>query len=295
MSAANTHETARWSEADEPRFQADLSSGCWMFRDRVRDSLSLTYDTDEYPFADNILQMLIAQSVLSPADAERIGGIEDLHKVVSEDMTVLDHGELNEVSRRLYEQSDAFLDTYHRFIKSFLAESIVGEPCLFQATPTVRCHFPNQQGFDWAPRFHSDIMLGHPPHELNVWLPVTDVSDTNSMRIAGRDDSQGIVRDSGYAFADFATGIQESERLRDACNAASAPVEMNFGEVLLFDPQCLHCTQFNDTDRTRISLDFRIISVSEYESIELEYRGTGRRRMRFARGEYYDQRTTEEL
>ena len=295
MAVANTHETARWSEAEEPQFLADLEAGCWLFRDVEEDSRRLTFDTTTYAFAEDIMEILVDQSVLSAADARAISGLEELHKIVPVEMTALDHGELNEVSRRLYEQSDQFLDTYRRFVRDFLADAVVGEACAFQATPTVRCHFPNQDGFDWHPRYHSDIMLGHPPQELNVWLPVTDVSGSNSMRIAGRTGSKRVVRDSGFAFPDFAAGVQENAELRGACDAASAPVEMPYGEVLLFDPQCLHCTQFNTSDRTRISLDFRIISVSEYDAIELEYRGTGRRRMRFARGEYYDQRTTADL
>ena len=266
-----------------------------MFRDKAQDSVRLSFDTQAFTFAEDILDILVEQSVLSAADARALDGLEDLHKVVPEEMIQLDDGELNEVSRRLYEQSDRFLDTYRRFNKEFLAEQVVGEACAFQATPTVRCHFPNQKGFDWHPRYHTDIMLGHPPQELNVWLPVTDVSQSNSMRIAGRGDSKRIFRDSGYVYADFAIAVQEDEQLRNACEAASAPLDMDYGEVLLFDPQCLHCTQFNTTDRTRISLDFRVISIPELDAIELEYRGTGRRRMRFERGEYYDQRTTADL
>src|SRR5262249_13171584 len=73
-----------------------------------------------------------------------------------------------------------------------------------------------------------------------------------------------------------------------SCAAKMRPVELDYGQYLLFDPRCLHATQNNVTDSTRISTDVRIILRRHMESLPIEYRGTGRLRMLFAPGHYYD-------
>ena len=37
-------------------------------------------------------------------------------------------------------------------------------------------------------------MLGHPPYELNLWLPFTKVYDSNSMRLTSLKDSLNFIK-----------------------------------------------------------------------------------------------------
>jgi len=46
------------------------------------------------------------------------------------------------------------------------------------------------------------------------------------------------------------------------------------------------------TDHTRISIDLRVLPENERERMRIVYRGTGRRRMLFAPGHYYDERVS---
>ena len=50
----------------------------------------------------------------------------------------------------------------------------------------------------------------------------------------------------------------------------SNPLNMDYGEYIFFDPRCLHCTQYNDTEITRISMDIRIITESNLKKYSRE-------------------------
>ena len=57
---------------------------------------------------------------------------------------------------------------------------------------------------------------------------------------------------------------------------------MNYGDFIIFDPRCLHCTQYNDTKDTRVSMDIRIIMESAFfRNYSREYKTTGRKKMPF--------------
>jgi len=89
--------------------------------------------------------------------------------------------------------------------------------------------------------------------------------------------------------------VQKDDDFWQSCARRMRPVELKYGECLLFDPRCLHATQDNRTDATRVSTDVRIILRRDFESLPLAYRGTGRMRMRFAPGHYYHDQSIREL
>ncbi len=109
------------------------------------------------------------------------------------------------------------------------------------------------------------------------------------MRIAPLEPSLELLTAFDFDYARLARSGQDDPDIRRRFHAASAPVELDYGECILFDPRCLHAPQYNVTELTRVSLDFRVIPVEDYEAMRLPYRGTGRRRMPFARGAYYDE------
>jgi ectoine hydroxylase-related dioxygenase (phytanoyl-CoA dioxygenase family) len=249
------------------------------------------YDTQRYPLAELLTDMLVAKGFLRTADRAALGDLTQLHRFLPAAVTALDTAELNEISRAFYETSPAFTACYQRLIADVLTRDVVRGDCLFQRTPTIRFHFPNQEGFVWQPRFHSDVMLGHPPQEINIWLPLCRTRGASSMRIAPLEPSVEFLTSRDLDFESFARDVQVDPALQQRCQAASAPVELSYGEFIAFDPRCLHATQYNDTDLTRISLDFRVIATEDYDAIRLPYRGTGRLRMPFKRGAYYHEAT----
>ena len=65
---------------------------------------------------------------------------------------------------------------------------------------------------------------------------------------------------------------------------------MNYGDFIIFDPRCLHCTQYNDTKDTRVSMDIRIIMESAFRNYSREYKTTGRKKMPFLPGHYFSEK-----
>ncbi len=289
-----THNTVRWQGEDARRFRADFNRGSKLGR-AADGQLIVIYDTELYPFDRHIRRLLVNKGLVPESHLAQIPSLEKLHDILPPALTALDDGELNEVSRQFYDTDTEFVSAYEAFLRDFAGPQIVKGDFVFQSTPTIRFHFPHQTGFNWRPRFHTDIMLGHPPQELNLWLPVCGASGHASMLIADLTASIGELDKLGLDFSRLAGEVQTDEVLAARCHAISHSVDLPYGQVLAFDPRCLHATQYNDTDHTRISFDFRVLPLDDYEAMSLEYRGTGRRQMLFRRGHYFDQRTSREL
>ena len=212
--------------------------------------------------------------------------LEKLHEHIDDSDKALDQSELNNVSKSFYELGEEFLKEYRKFM-SFEVSKYLKDTYYIQNTPTLRCHMPNQKGFDWKPRFHTDIMLGHPPAEVNVWVPFTKCFGTNSMMIASLDDSMNIISELDYDFEKLALLSQTDEIFSARVKNIMKPVDLDFGQFIVFDPRCLHATQFNETDSTRISMDVRYIAKQDEMISPIDYRGTGRLKMQFKAGHYY--------
>ena len=185
------------------------------------------------------------------------------------------------------------LEIYIEFIKSIISPHF-NDDLYFQDIPTFRFHFPNQQGYDWKDRYHTDIMLGHPPYEINIWLPFTRTYDTNSMRIMSFENSTAALDKCNYNFEVFfffffffAEKVQYDDDFASILKSNSYPLEMNYGEYIMFDPRCLHCTQNNTTNDTRISMDIRVITKNNLAKYSRDYRSTGRQKMLFTPGNYF--------
>lgn len=295
MTSYTTHSAIEFTSTDRDNFMREFRNG-GRGRDWPDGIGYFSYDVAAFPFADHIRRMLIDKRIVDRSQAQSLGALENLHRILGPDMKNLDTSEINEVTRRFYEQDQEFLDTYERFYKKVIRGHVTdGEDFLFQSTPTIRFHFPNQQGFNWRPRYHTDVMLGHPPQEVNLWLPITRTFDTNTMRLAGLKKSLEVFEGVRLDFKEFARLVQEDEGTQKLCSEVSQPVCLEYGEFIAFDCRCLHATQENMTDTTRISLDFRVLPLDAYRGLTVEYRGTGRRQMLFRQGHYYDARTSADL
>ena len=113
---------------------------------------------------------------------------------------------------------------YFKFIHQIIAPLYNGI-ISYQIPPTFRFHYSGKG----TTSFHRDRDYGVERTRINGWLPLTRVWGTNSIWI-------------------------ESEEGKDDF----APVELDYGQVLLFDGANLsHGSKVNRTDSTRVSFDFR--------------------------------------
>jgi hypothetical protein len=110
------------------------------------------------------------------------------------------------------------------FIKSVISP-LFQDITAYQMPPSFRCHFSGKG----SSAFHRDRDYGVISGRLNVWLPFTKVWGSNSIWIESTDGK-----------GDF------------------TPIELEYGQALIFDGANLcHGTIVNDTNVTRVSMDFR--------------------------------------
>jgi hypothetical protein len=152
-------------------------------------------------------------------------------------------------------EGSEFTKLYNNFINTYVRES-VGFNFIYQKLPTLRLHFDN----NWAtPEFHVDTQDGyfHPHGEINFIVPVTECFGNNSVWI-------------------------ESEPSKGDYH----PVKMQPGDLLSFSGgTCKHGNKMNDTSKSRISFDFRIMPLSKYDPTFSKSSAT--RSTKFIIGEYY--------
>ena len=63
------------------------------------------------------------------------------------------------------------------------------------------------------------------------------------------------------------------------------PVNLNFGQYLIFNSELMHGNKVNREEYTRFSMDFRIMFKEDYKRFE---RSTTTQKIKFQVGDYYD-------
>lgn len=121
--------------------------------------------------------------------------------------------------------SSPFFRLYHRFVREVVSP-LYGGHISYSNRPKMRIHLA---GTDSVSKFHRDVDVTNRPDQINVFLPFTPCFGTNT-----------IWCETGYGLGDY------------------RPIELAPGQAYLFDGGYLvHGTEFNDTNITRCSLDFR--------------------------------------
>jgi len=141
------------------------------------------------------------------------------------------------IHRKFYDYIDSekekFSDLYKNFIRDNI-KPIFKEDLVYQKFPTFRAHFPNNVAVF---AFHKDKDYNHPPQERNIYLPITNAWGTNTIWAESEEDK-----------GDY------------------SPIVANYGEFVVWDGNSLkHGSKMNTTNNTRISFDFRIMPMSEYD------------------------------
>lgn len=126
-------------------------------------------------------------------------------------------------------RSSLFLKSFDNFIH-FLAKNVFKESLVYQSKPTLRVMFPNNKAVG---DFHRDREYNHPLEEINIWVPITNSKNTNSIWIESKFDRKDYK-----------------------------PMNLRYGEFLIFDSGLKHGNKINLENKTRLSFDFRVIPYS---------------------------------
>lgn len=221
--------------------------------------------------------------------------LEKLHLILSDELRAYNFDDgVNKISSLLYETDSQFTEAFSQLIW-FIRENIIHEAFYFQATPTIRIHCPDSKNSHHYPRYHTDIGYGHPPQEINFWLPLTAPQhiQPHGFRIMNLESSKHTVEKFRHQFSALNHAAIVDKEFSQYCETVSTPVKTTLGHIMAFDSRCLHSGE-PLIQHTRVSIDIRVIPVTEYEKMTLVYRGLGRRKILFAPGHCYHEKNSDQ-
>jgi len=189
----------------------------------LKNALYLKYNTEKYPFT-KILE----------SEVFKIRPLSNLHTYIflykknksmfPVQLEYKDNLALRKIMQDLSNDSN-FYKVYHKFIREMIAP-LYGHKISYSNHPKMRVHLA---GTDSVSKWHRDVDITGREDQINVFLPFTDCFGTNTLWC-----------ESNYGLKDY------------------RPLNIPNGTALLFDGGYLeHGTVFNNTNVSRVSLDFR--------------------------------------
>lgn len=236
--------------------------------------MSITIRDFENPFP-KILEEVFAKSYQYTCPLDR------LHTLLDTDQLTLNekeyHKNLHEwrsdrnsiFVKKFHEYVDKntkFNEAYYKFLRNNVLTLFPEEKqIVVQKTPNIRFSLPENAaiGYDTNdPKgiigLHCDRDFGHHPTEQNFIVPITKMFESNS------------VYHEPYPRSEIHPQEYESLVLNE-----NQFVQAYFNEIK-------HCNRINQTERTRISFDIRVIPYSQYQKHLNDFKDT-----KFELGKYY--------
>ena len=139
---------------------------------------------------------------------------------------IFDHDKMMLSNGKFY---NIYLDLLRHLQKTFFKEEII-----VQSKPTLRVHIPDNISVG---SYHKDSDYGHPEEEINIWLPFNKSMNTSALWLESEPGKK-----------DF------------------KPQNMDYGEILIFNSKLTHGTEINKEDRSRLSMDFRVIKKKIFKN-----------------------------
>ena len=267
-------------KTDSPGYIKSMERTSWMQNLSSSGICKYSYDFEKYRFDKEFLSLLKDRNFISKSI-----NLDQIHKELLESDMEVDVNQINKIVQTCYEPSEEIKRLYKDFMADCV-QPIIDKPVYYQRTPTFRFSFPKSKGMTKRD-YHNDIMLGHPPEEINVWVPFTNASESRSFIILDLEKSMQILKEFKYNMNAVHQAIWTDDSIKNYCDSHSKVVELNEGEFILFDSRCIHAAILNDSDYTRVSMDVRVIQVEEYDTLPFRYLGTGRRQAKFTPEDFY--------
>ena len=162
---------------------------------------------------------------------------------------------INDVRLALFAQLNSSQDSRRQYfsLASDLLQRLVGNELAMQNKLNLSIQQPGDQTS--VLELHSDVWAGDSPFQVVLWVPLTDSSATNAMFLLPPETSK-------EAYARARTGeLQSMAEIHVAYQDQFQAIEVKFGDILIFDSNCLHGNQLNTTNVSRWSLNCRIASL----------------------------------
>lgn len=186
--------------------------------------------------------------ILKHTTESRISHLKDSHQSVSTEI-------VNGFRLHLFAwlNSNPRLRFEYFSLASSALQSLVGNELAMQNKVNLSIQHPGDHTS--VLETHSDVWSGDSPFQVVLWIPLTDSKATNAMF---------FLRPKLTLEAYKRTLSGELKSMSDVQKVYEEdfqPIEVKFGDVLIFDSSCLHGNQFNSTDSSRWSLNCRFTSL----------------------------------
>lgn len=208
------------------------------------DNCTLNYDLTKYNFPTLVLH--VVKEIFPQVDA-----LETIHKHLSPSQVV----DLCDHVQKSFGRKH-FMQLFDEFAEQYIQPKLNGKRYLIKRNPTLNCVIPDQQKYGRRLPFHQGIFYSNGRGMATMWMPLTKTSGTNSMYIAGLQDSRQLTL----------SVIQEKmsqETFEKHCLEISAPVEKVPGQVHLFTQEHIHGNVNNTTSQTRCAVDWHVLVENE--------------------------------
>ena len=167
----------------------------------------------------------------------------------------LDITQLNDFRLALIQQMNetkGFRSRYYQIAKPYL-DAIVGNELAIQSRVNLSIQLPGDDSSLLAT--HADTWSGDSPFEVVVWLPLVDCYNTKSMYILppkkNIDLNKNFEEMSGENSEDLFKSIEQDVHW----------IDINYGEVMVFNQSLPHGNRVNQENETRWTMNCRFKSL----------------------------------
>jgi sporadic carbohydrate cluster 2OG-Fe(II) oxygenase len=184
-----------------------------------------------------------------------VGVPDDIGAFLDTIHTRLKVADLNRVRLAVYRamnERDWFRPTYFHLARGIVS-ALVGNELAMQNRVNLSIQFPQDDSS--LLDIHADVFGGETPFQVVEWLPLTDCRRTKSMFILPAPQTEAItprlaeIGDGGMA------------HLYEMVEKDLVWLDVPYGTVLVFSPNCLHGNVRNDEAETRWSMNCRLTGL----------------------------------
>ena len=162
---------------------------------------------------------------------------------------------LNDIRLHLFARLNTIENLRQKYFElgSSLLQSLVGNELAMQNKVNLSIQQPLDQSS--VLELHSDVWSGDSPFQVVLWVPLTDSSGTNAMFLLRPELSF-------QAYQRALSGeLHSMAHIHEVYKEEFEQIEVKFGQIVIFDSNCLHGNQLNTTDTSRWSLNCRIAGL----------------------------------
>lgn len=260
------------------------------FPDASNNFVHKDLGSESQQIREQVIRILRDKNIVS----SNFKDLEEIHNHISSELREYNFDDgVNKLSTYLYDTDDEFHASYLNLIRK-IRDYFPERPFYFQKTPTIRIHCPNAKNANHYPRYHTDVNYGHPPEEINLWIPLTNRRKSHGFRLMNLEASKRIIQGCNFDFDLLIDNAVNDQLFTEQCDSVAPEVSTEFGEALIFDSRCIH-SGVPMLDHSRSSIDIRIIFLDDFQKQKVRYQGVGRRKILYTPGEAYSIKTSYEI